>query len=143
MTDSDDVGSPVSRRMLRFALLAAAIAWVIGLLGWLPVRNWVGDVGPPALWAACAASWVASMVGALPMVVGRRAGEPIVVRALAATGLRLITTLVLGLVFGVGFGLEPRVLLVGLAVSYAALLAVDTWFALGLAKADSAVGSTK
>ncbi|MEM7050938.1 MAG: hypothetical protein AAF604_14815 [Acidobacteriota bacterium] len=79
-------------------------------------------------------SWVASLVGALPLIIGVKAGEPMVSRALAATGLRLITTVMLGLAVGLTGPFEPRTLLVGLAASYVLLLAVDTWFAVGRAK---------
>lgn len=127
-------GTPAGAGFGRFALLAGAVAALLAALGWVPAGRFTGVTGSWAWVAACGVSWVASLVGALPLIIGVKAGEPMVSRALAATGLRLITTVMLGLAVGLTGPFEPRTLLVGLAASYVLLLAVDTWFAVGRAK---------
>lgn len=126
-------GSAAGNRYLRFLLAAAAVSLALGALGWATVSR-SGSEAVAAMLAGIAVSALASVLGALPLLAAgpgtapdRRASM-----ALAAIGLRLLLAVVLGgLAFASGLFLV-RTLLFWLAVSYLALLALDTYFALAV-----------
>lgn len=113
---------------LRFLALAGGVALATALLGVLPTRALGGPGAVSGLLAACAVSFVASAAGGVPLAAAGR-GPARVTAALAATAVRLLLMAVLGGGLAVA-GWVPRTpLLVWLAVSYAAQLALDTWYA--------------
>jgi hypothetical protein len=114
------------------------LAWGIGttvaaaLAGWVPTRRLAGEDALPALIAGCVVALLASAIGAVPVVLAR--SRPDAVRrgptaALAATGLRLAATVVLGTVAFLSGRFETRPLAIWIAIAYVVLLVVDTRYA--------------
>jgi hypothetical protein len=115
---------------LKFCGLAVAIAAALILLGWQPTENLAGATGATAMVAGCSISLLASLLGALPVAFGDLSGALATTWNLAATLIRL-TVAVLGAVAVLLAGdFQPEPLLVWVALSHLALLAVDTRFAL-------------
>lgn len=126
--------SAAGNRYLRFLLAAAAVSLAVAALGWLSVARAGGRGATLAMLAGIGISAVASALGALPLLAAGpgTAPERRASLALAAIGLRLFLAVGLGgLVWASGrFAVRP--LLLWLAVSYVALLAVDTFYALAV-----------
>lgn len=124
-----------ARLFAGFALRATGVAALVGLASWYFGSRWLADVGDlgaatRAAMAGCAVSWIASLVGGLLLVAGPPDPQTAAVRALGATGLRLVAVVVLVMAASLGLGLPVKPLLLWTAISYVALLAVDTQFAL-------------
>lgn len=116
---------------LRFSGWALAAATAAALLGYLPTLRLGGRGAIPAMIAGCAVGFLASLAGGVPVALGRRSPEP-TVRATAATAamaVRFGVVLALGLAAALSGLFERGPLLVWIAVSYLALLVVDTWYA--------------
>lgn len=114
-------------RYLRLVALATAATVVVGLvLSWAARQLGGGAGAGPAVAAGCLISWAATAVGGLGALVAGRRGSPPVIVAFAAMGLRLAVVVALGVVV-VGLRWFPTTpLLIATAVSYLALLAVET-----------------
>lgn len=129
---------PAAGRYLRFLAQVAGVTALVALLGALPTRRLGGEEAIPAMLAACAATVLASAIGALPVLLARggyqgRSGAALnavlgsMVLRLGAT-VFLVTLILL-------LSRLPRVpLLLWVALSYAAQLVVDTRYALGETK---------
>jgi hypothetical protein len=128
-------GAAPRRRYLRFAATAAAASALLALGGWLPTRRLAGSEGVAALLAACAIGLAGSLAAGLVSLRGGGAGAAPVLRALAATGLRFAVVVALALAAAWSGRFPLRPLLLWTAISYLALLAVDTRFALAAAAA--------
>ena len=116
-------------RFLAWGLAATALA---ALLGYVPTRRLGGEEALGAMIAGCAIGWLASALGGIPVVLGRgKVANPTarLQAMMASMGLRFGVVLALGAAaaFSGWFGLKP--LLLWIAISYMALLAVDTWYA--------------
>ena len=120
---------------LRFLAWAAVVAAAAGAVGWWPTRRLAGDDGVPALVAGCLIGLLSSALGGLPVALVRdRSPAGQMVASMGAMGVRLLAVVVLGAV-AVLSGRFARVpLLLWIAVSYAALLGVDAWYALRAAR---------
>ena len=114
------------------------LAWGIGttvaaaLVGWIPTRRLAGEDALPALIAGCVVALLAAAIGAIPIVRAR--SRPDAVRrgptaALAATGLRIAATAVLGTVAALSGWFAIRPLVIWIAVAHVVLLVVDTRYA--------------
>ena len=127
MTDS----AKPAHGYLRFLAWAAVVAVAVGAIGFWPTRRLAGEDGVPALIAGCLIGFLSSALGGLPIVLIRdRAPASRVVASMGAMGVRLLALAVLGAA-AVLSGWFARVpLLLWIAVSYAALLGVDAWYAL-------------
>lgn len=133
-----------SRRYLRFAATAAAVAAGLVAVGWLPTRRLGGDGAVAAMLAGCGISLAASLGSGLVMTrgAGRVGAQPAapLFRALGGMGLRLAAVVVLGFAAGLSGYFPPVPLLLWVALSYLALLVVDTRFALEVAATDVSEG---
>jgi hypothetical protein len=138
-----------ARRYLLFAAAAAGATVLLVAVGWLPIGRLAGAAGVAAMLAACAIGLVGSLLGGLPIALAERtdreapAGRPAappVFRAMAGTGLRFAVVVVLVAAAGLSGRLPLRPLLVWTAISYLALLAVDTRYAVAAASASSRAG---
>lgn len=120
---------------LRFLAWAAAVTVAVGAIGWWPTRRLAGDDGIPALVVGCLIGLLSSALGGLPVALIRdRSPASQVVASMGGMGVRLLAVAVLGAV-AVLSGWFARVpLLLWIAVSYAALLGVDAWYALRAAQ---------
>lgn len=134
--------APARRSYRVFAATAAGATVLLVLLGWLPTGRLAGADGVAAMLAACAIGLVGSLVGGLPVALAARADRsapsgrpatPPVFRAMAGTGLRFAVVVALVAAVGLSGRLPLRPLLVWTAISYLALLAVDTRYAVAAA----------
>jgi hypothetical protein len=117
---------------LRFVAWALAAVVLVAALGFVPTRRLGGEKALAAMIAGCVVGWAASALGGIPVLLARgKAVTPAgrLQAMLASMGLRFGVVIVLGAAaaFSGWFGLKP--LLIWIAVSYLALLAVDTWYA--------------
>lgn len=120
-------------RPMAFALkvLTVSIVACVALLalGYWPTIRLAGPNAVPAMLAGCGVSFVASVLGSLPMVVAQQA--PVEKRALAvlmSTAIRLLIAAAVMLSIVLSGWLDPAPFLVWVAVSYLWFLAVDTLF---------------
>jgi hypothetical protein len=122
------------------------LAWGIGttvaaaLVGWIPTRRLAGEEALPALIAGCVVALLASAIGGVPVV--RTRSRPDAMRrgptaALAATGLRLAATVVLGAAAVLSGWFAVRPLVVWIAIAYVVLLVVDTRYAVTAFRGDT------
>ena len=119
-----------ARLYVRFLALALTITAGLGLLGYAPTVRLGGPEAVRAMFAGCAASVLATLVGSIPLVRLRRdVIHSAVPAALLAMGLRFIVVLALGVAAALSGWFAPPPLLIWLAVSYLALLGADTWYA--------------
>ena len=134
MTDSARPAT-ATKSYLRFLAWAAAVTAAVGAIGWWPTRRLAGDDGIPALIVGCLVGLLSSALGGLPIALVRdRTPASRMVASMGAMGVRLLAVAVLGVV-AVLSGWFARVpLLLWIAVSYAALLGVDAWYALRAAR---------
>ena len=131
--------SPSAPIDLVLVLGAGLICVVVAAVG-APVaaRIWGAGAGT-ALVGGCVVGWVSAVVGSIPLARSRNRGEAERAMAfLASTGLRLGVALILGGAVAWVSGLARVPLLIGLTVSYLALLGAETWYALGVAKKAAA-----
>jgi hypothetical protein len=129
---------------LRFLAWAAVIAVGVGAAGFWPTRRLAGDDGIPALIAGCLVGFLSSALGGLPVALIRDpAPASRVIASMGAMGARLLAVVVLGAstVLSGWFARVP--LLLWIAISYAALLGVDAWYALRTAQAAVKPADTK
>ncbi len=126
---------PTERRAtavyLRLLVGALGAALLVALAGALPARKLAGEEGLAALVAGCAVTLAASAIGAIPLSRALVQVDPHtrLLGLLVAMGLRfgfVLAALIL-LVSGGWFRRNP--LLLGIALSYLAILAVETRFA--------------
>ena len=114
-------------------MLAAAAA-AVALAGYLPVGRNGGSAALRGLWLGCLVSLVAAAAGSLPLarLVGDAGNDQsgVVAAVGKATIIRFGVTLA-GALWLISSGLvATRPLLLWVAVSYLALLAVETWWLL-------------
>ncbi len=115
---------------LRFTAMAFGLTLALVLLGLPFVGNLAGTNARGALIAGCSASLFASLVGALPTLLARRKLSSPMVIAFGSMALRLAVILGLGLVLLLSGAFPRKPLLLSVALSYVALLPLDTRFVL-------------
>jgi hypothetical protein len=116
---------------LRFLAWVVAVTAVVALLGVLPTRRLGGSGALPALLAGCTIGIVGSALGGVPLALA--AGKPAAARIPAVLGamlLRLAAVAALGTAAVLSGRFARGPLLLWIAISYAALLVVDTRYAL-------------
>jgi len=120
-------------RVERFVGLAAGLTVLLAAVGWVPTRHVGGPGAVVAMIAGCGIGLVASLLAAVPIALG--AGAPPMTRtswALAAMLVRLFAALGLGVLAGLSGWFDKGPLLIWLAISYLALLGVETMFTVKL-----------
>lgn len=121
---------PAAGGYLRFLAWAIAVAAVLVLLGWVPTRRLGGEDAIPAMLAGCAVVVLASALGAVPIALVRGGSAQRTQAVLLSMAVRLGAVVVLA-VAAVLSGWFPRQpLLLWVAISYVAMLVVDTRYAL-------------
>lgn len=104
-----------------------AVLGVLAALGARPTWERAGAEGLEAGAAGLAAAWIASLMGAVPLLApGLRNAPELVSRALGSIAVRLVAVLALGLAAGLLGPWDPKVLLLWLAIAHAGLLFADT-----------------
>jgi hypothetical protein len=119
---------------LKFCGLALAIVVVLVAVGWKPTESLAGREGVRGMLMGSALSLLASLLGALPVGFGDLSGSMATTWNLAATGIRLGVALLGAVAVLVAGWFEAAPLLLWVALSHGALLAVDTRFALRAAR---------
>ena len=115
----------------RFLALAVVVTGAIGAIGAVPTRRLAGEEGLPALLAGCLIGLLSSALGGLPIALWRdRTPAGRVTAMMASTAVRLLAVAVLGIAAALSGQLATMPLLLWIAISYAALLGVDAWYAL-------------
>lgn len=115
----------------RFLALAVAVTVTAGAIGAVPTRRLAGEEGLPALLAGCLIGLLSSALGGLPVALWRdRTPAGRVTAMMASTAVRLLAVAVLGIAAVLSGQLARMPLLLWIAISYAALLGVDAWYAL-------------
>jgi hypothetical protein len=120
---------------VRFLALAAGVAVIVGAIGAIPTRRLAGDEGLPALIAGCLVGLLSSALGGLPIALMRdRTPAGRVLAMMGSMGARLLAVGILGVAAVLSDRFAPVPLLLWIAISYAALLGVDAWYALRAAQ---------
>jgi hypothetical protein len=116
---------------LRFLSWVAAVTVLIIAVGYVPTRHLGGPGAVPALLAGCLIGALGSALGGLVIAL-RRGGTPAdrLNSVLMAMLARLAAVFVLGAAAVLSGRFERTALLLWIAISYAALLVVDTMYAL-------------
>jgi hypothetical protein len=124
------VRSPAAE-YLRFLALVVAVAAVLALLGFAPTRRIGGEEALPAMLAGILIGAVASAIGGLPVLMGRRSGNPAapLQGMLGGMGARLAAVVALGLSAGLSGWFEARPLLIWIALGYVAQLPLEVRYA--------------
>lgn len=116
---------------VRFLALAAGVVVAVGAIGVLPTRRLAGEEGLPALIAGCLVGLLSSALGGLPVVLIRdRTPVGRMMAIMGSMGARLLAVAILGVAAVLSGRFAPVPLLLWIAISYAALLGVDAWYAL-------------
>lgn len=127
-----DLRSPAAE-YLRFLAWAVAVAALVAALGYVPTRRLAGEGAVPSMLAGCALGLLASAAGGIPVARSRRLPAPAPAQRLQAMmlsmGLRFGVLAVLGASAALSGWFERGPLLLWVAISYLALLAVDTRYA--------------
>ncbi len=125
----------------RFLILAGAIVVFVAGVGYVPTKRLAGSDGTLAMAVGCVISLVASAMGAVPVVLARRhvgtdsqAAGRRVTAVMMSMAVRFLVVLILGVAAALSGLLVTAPLLIWLAISYLALLAADTTFALRVLK---------
>ena len=112
------------------------LVFVAGV-GYVPTKRLAGSDGTLAMAVGCVISLVASAMGAVPVVLARRhvgtdsqAGGRRVTAVMMSMAVRFLVVLILAVAAALSGLFVTAPLLVWLAISYLALLAADTMFAL-------------
>jgi CDP-diglyceride synthetase len=125
-------GRSRTARYLRFLVWVIVVSAVVAALGYAPTRRLAGADGIPAMLAGCLIGALASLAGALPVVFGRGPASPAaqLQATLLSMAVRFGVVLALGLAVALSGWFERGSLLIWIAISYLALLVVDTRFML-------------
>jgi hypothetical protein len=125
-------------RYVQFLLWSVGITIGIAVVGWPATYRWGGSAAVVAMMAGCCVSFLASALGAVPLVqADRRPGGNAARAILTSMLVRFAAALAGGLALAVGSTLERAPLLIWLAISYLALLVADVRYAVA-AVADAA-----
>ena len=114
---------------LRFVLLVLMASALLGALGYLPTRNFVGGEAVASMWGALFASAVGSILGALPIYMARAQGSNNPQAALVSMLVRLVAVTLVAALLVLSFGFQVAPFLIWLAVAYLFLLVLDTRYA--------------
>lgn len=116
---------------LRFLAWVVGVAVLIAAIGALPTRRLGGPEAIPAMIVGCAIGALASALGGIPVARGRGEANPAqqLNVVLLSMAVRFAVVIVLGAAAALSGGIERMPLLLWIAISYVALLAVDTRYA--------------
>ena len=135
-------------RYLRFLLAAAAVAAVLGAVGAPLTRAAAGSDAVGSMIAALLVCWASAAVGGLPVAraarrsrPGRGQGQAMLTAALAAMALRLAAVVVGAAAVALGGAVPRGPFLAWIGIGYLALLAVETWYAVGEVRRHQAEGA--
>ncbi len=125
------LGPDPVRSYLRFVLFLCLVAVGTLGLGFVPTRALGGSDAVRGMFIGCGLSFVGSLAGGLPLAVG--AGRPLQARGaylLASMAIRMLVVLGGALVVLLTMQVARPALLIWVAISYLAFLAIDIGYAL-------------
>ncbi|MEM7582383.1 MAG: hypothetical protein AAF560_03305 [Acidobacteriota bacterium] len=128
-SDHVSTSSRASQPYLSFLTLAATILAVLIALGIIPTRRLAGENAQAALIAGCAISFIAALVGTLPIVLARgKTASNTVPAVMGSIALRTTVVLLLGFAAVQSGWFEPKPLLIWIVLSHASLQLADIRF---------------
>lgn len=115
---------------LRFLVWATVVTAAVALIGTLPTLRLGGGGAVPAMIAGCVVGLLSSLAGGAPVALARGAGPGAAYQTMMfSMAVRFVVALVLGLAAALSGMFERGPLLIWIAITYLALLVVDTWYA--------------
>lgn len=124
---------------MKFLALSLSTTVVVLILGYLPTIRLSGKDSVTEMVAGCCISFVASVIGMIPVWLAQRNPSGNVAMAvLASTVVRFFVALVLSLVVALSGLLSTTPLLLWVAISYMVLLLTDTIYAVQISKSHLA-----
>lgn len=115
---------------LRFLAWATVLTAAVAGIGYLPTLRLGGRGAVPAMIAGCVVGWLSSLAGGVPVALARGAApETAYQRTMLSMAVRFVLALALGLAAALSGIFERGPLLLWIAITYMALLVVDTWYA--------------
>ena len=119
---------PALRSFLTFSAQAVAATAAVALIGLIPTQHLAGPQALRSMLAGCAVGLLASLAGAVPVVLVKARGADSVTLALGVMVLRLVVagSLAAGGVFSGWF--SPRPFLAWVVLSHLVLLVIDSRF---------------
>lgn len=126
-------GPPAAGGYLRFLGWVVAVTAVLVLLGWVPTQRLGGEGAVPAMLAGCAVGILASALGGVPIALARGTRGGAAQRtqaALLSMAVRLGAVVILAVAAVLSGWFPRKPLLLWVAISYVAMLVVDTRYAL-------------
>ena len=122
---------------MKFLVLSFVATLIIVSLGYLPTLRIAGNDAINAMIAGCFISFIASGIGVIPVLLAQRETTSNITQAiLVSTGLRFLVVLVLTLSIALSGWFETAPLLIWVAISYMALLSIDTLFLVRVSKSN-------
>lgn len=122
---------------MKFLALSFTATLIIAGLGYLPTLQIAGENAIKAMVAGCFISFLASGIGVIPVLLARREPTSNITQAiLISTGLRFLLVLMLTLSIALSGWFETAPLLIWVAISYMALLTIDTLFLVRVSKSN-------
>jgi hypothetical protein len=115
---------------LRFLAWATVLTGAVAGIGYLPTLRLGGRGAVPAMIAGCVVGWLSSLAGGVPVALARgSAPEAAYQTTMLSMAVRFVVALALGLAAALSGIFERDPLLIWIAITYLALLVVDTWYA--------------
>ncbi len=127
-TDNPTRGEPGNPAGAYLSFLALTACTVVGLmaLGHFPTRELAGDGALAAMVAGCLISFVAALIGTVPVMLARGLAAPNTVSpVMASMAMRLGAVALMGVAAAWSGWFETGPLLIWLLISHTALLAAD------------------
>lgn len=121
---------PAAGGYLRFLAWAVAVTALLVLLGWVPTRRLGGEGAVPAMLAGCAVVILASALGGVPVALVRGGPAARMQAVLLSMAVRLGAVVILAVAAVLSGWFPRKPLLLWVAISYVAMLVVDTRYAL-------------
>lgn len=120
-----------ARRYLPFVAQVLAVTALLVGVGYVPTQRLEGDEGTRAMLAGCGISCLASMLGAIPVALGRASQVSAALNlATASMALRFLLVMILGVAAVLSGWFAKTPLLIWMGLSYMVLLIVDTRYVL-------------
>lgn len=119
------------KRYGRFAASALVVAGCLVAIGYFPTRRIAGDSAVGAMIAGCCVSFLASLIGAIPIALAYGNPARNVMTSMSASMLvRLVALAAFGITALLSGWFDRAPLLIWMGISYMGLLVADTRFAL-------------
>ena len=120
---------------MKFLALSLSTTVAVLILGYLPTIRLAGKDAITEMVAGCCISFVASLIGMIPVWLAQRnPSGNIAMAVLASTVVRLFVAMVLSLSIALSGLMKITPLLLWVAISYLVLLLTDTVYAVQLSK---------